>query len=120
MKDIFLIGIGGMSGSILRYLINKNISHIYDSFPIGTFAVNIIGCLLAGILFKYLSLNKDINVELSLFLIVGFCGGFTTFSAFAIDSISLLNEKKIHVILFIYYIKFNSWYSFLLYWNEYY
>ena len=45
MKDIFLIGIGGMSGSILRYLINKNISHIYDSFPIGTFAVNIIGCL---------------------------------------------------------------------------
>ena len=94
MKDIFLIGIGGMSGSILRYLINKNISHIYDSFPIGTFAVNIIGCLLAGILFKYFSLNKDINVELSLFLIVGFCGGFTTFSAFAIDSISLLNEKK--------------------------
>ena len=101
MKDIFLVGIGGMAGSILRYLISKNISYIYDSFPIGTFAVNIIGCLLAGILFKYLSLNKDINIEYGLFLIVGFCGGFTTFSAFSIDSINLLNENKF-LVLFSY------------------
>ena len=101
MKDIFLVGIGGMAGSILRYLISKNISHIYDSFPIGTFAVNIIGCLLAGVLFKYLSINKDINIEYGLFLIVGFCGGFTTFSAFSIDSINLLNENKF-LVLFSY------------------
>ena len=94
MKDIFLVGIGGMAGSIIRYIISKNISHIYDSFPLGTFVVNIIGCLLAGILFKYISLNKEINIDLSLFLIVGFCGGFTTFSAFTIDSINLLNENK--------------------------
>ena len=54
-----------------------------------------------GILFKYLSLNKDINIEYGLFLIVGFCGGFTTFSAFSIDSINLLNENKF-LVLFSY------------------
>ena len=101
MKDIFLVGIGGMAGSIIRYIISKNISHIYDSFPLGTFVVNIIGCLLAGVLFKYISLNKEINIDLSLFLIVGFCGGFTTFSAFTIDSINLLNENKF-LLLFSY------------------
>jgi len=100
MKDIFLVGIGGMIGSIMRYIISKNLSGLLSSFPVGIFFINISGCFLAGILLKYiLGIDKEYSTYLNLFLVIGFCGGFTTFSAFSIDSVNLLNENKIIMLI---------------------
>ena len=84
-----------MIGSILRMIILKlNIYNI--SLPVNTFLANILGCFLVGILIKYSAgLSKEISENLNNFLIVGFCGGFTTFSAYSVDSLNLLNDDKI-------------------------
>ena len=101
MKEILLVGAGGMIGSILRMIILKlNIYNI--SLPVNTFLANILGCFLVGILIKYSAgLSKEISENLNNFLIVGFCGGFTTFSAYSVDSLNLLNDDKI--IMFLIY-----------------
>ena len=99
MKEIFLVGAGGMIGSISRMIILKlNIYNI--SLPLNTFLVNIIGCFIVGILIKYSAgVSKEIAEYLNYFLIIGFCGGFTTFSAYSVDSLNLLNEDKIVMFL---------------------
>ena len=67
-----------------------------------SFFISIFGCFLVGILIKYSSgLSKEISENLNNFLIIGFCGGFTTFSAYSVDSLDLLNDEKI--ILFLLY-----------------
>ena len=101
MKEILLVGAEGMIGSILRMIILKlNIYNI--SLPVNTFLANILGCFLVGILIKYSAgLSKEISENLNNFLIVGFCGGFTTFSAYSVDSLNLLNDDKI--IMFLIY-----------------
>ncbi|MEK7855013.1 MAG: fluoride efflux transporter CrcB [Acidobacteriota bacterium] len=63
------------------------------AFPFGTFAVNILGCLLIGMVFGLSQRHEWLSPELRMFLTVGFCGGFTTFSAFAYENIILLQEK---------------------------
>lgn len=96
LKQILLVGIGGGTGSILRYLasywISKNIPTSY--FPLATFAVNISGCLLMGIFtgfsLKYLLFNNDLRY----LLMAGFCGGYTTFSAFSAENIFLLEKGE--------------------------
>jgi len=99
MKEIFFVGAGGMFGAILRFLIVK-IPLINSSFPYNTFIVNMIGCFLVGILIKHSSIsNKELSHLINNFLIIGFCGGFTTFSAFSADSINLLNESKYFLFL---------------------
>ena len=68
--------------------------------PNKIFFINISGCFLAGILLKYiLGIDKEYSTYLNLFLVIGFCGGFTTFSAFSIDSVNLLNENKIILLI---------------------
>ncbi len=93
VKNILLVGIGGGIGSILRYLTSvyftKNIQTI---FPTGTFAVNIIGCLAVGILYGLFERQYMSNPELKLLFITGFCGGYTTFSAFAAENVSLFQS----------------------------
>jgi CrcB protein len=90
-NSILLVGLGGAGGSILRYLLQRmfDVSH----FPYGTLAVNILGCLLIGILWGFLSKNNLTEVA-GILLMSGFCGGFTTFSAFTYESIQLLIENK--------------------------
>lgn len=92
--NIILVGIGAMLGSILRYLATHFIqATVPSAFPYGTFAVNILGCLLIGIVFGLSERYEWLSPELRVFLAVGFCGGFTTFSAFAYENIVLLQEK---------------------------
>lgn len=96
MKEILYIFIGGGIGSVLRYLgqtaINERTSSVGCPFFWGTFCVNIIGCLLIG-LFYSLSERWQLSMEIRLFLTVGLCGGFTTFSTFSNDGLNLLKGE---------------------------
>lgn len=90
MKQLFIIGVGGFIGSISRYLISHSTQNKFISdFPFGTLTVNILGCLLIGIIYA-LSEKSNLSFEWRLFLATGICGGFTTFSAFSIETFGLL------------------------------
>jgi CrcB protein len=92
-RYVILVGIGGLFGSIVRYLVASSITKtITSAFPYSTFAVNIVGCLIIGIIFG-LSERFDWLPEWRFFLATGFCGGFTTFSSFAYENILLLQDK---------------------------
>ncbi len=85
-----LIAVGGAAGSLLRYLVGGVVQRMSaGGFPIGTMFVNVSGCFLIGILLRQF-LNMQISPELRAFLIVGFCGGFTTFSTFSAETIGLI------------------------------
>jgi fluoride exporter len=103
IKNILLIAAGGSAGSVLRYLVQKFIGNLYTySFPWGTLIVNISGCFLIGILWGMVSRGVSMSEEFRLLMMTGFCGGFTTFSAFTMESIALIKEQKL--ILFFLYI----------------
>jgi CrcB protein len=95
MKIILAIGTGSFIGGICRYLLSQSVqSKFLSSFPFGTLAVNLIGCFLIGIVFE-LSSRSNISQEWRLFLATGLLGGFTTFSAFANETINLLREGQL-------------------------
>jgi CrcB protein len=94
MKLLLFIGTGSFIGGILRYLLSFFItSRSNSSFPFGTFAVNIIGCLLIGLVFA-ISEKISLAQEWRLFLATGILGGFTTFSAFSNESLTLLRDGQ--------------------------
>jgi fluoride exporter len=87
---LFLIALGGAAGSVLRYLVGGAVQRSSASgFPFGTMFVNVAGCFLIGIFVRSL-LNMQTSAELRALLVVGFCGGFTTFSTFSFETMGLL------------------------------
>lgn len=95
IKQILLVGLGGGLGSIFRFLTSLLTAKYYsNAFPLATFAANILGCFLIGLLIGILGQNIQTNQSLKLLLITGFCGGYTTFSAFASENISLLQTNN--------------------------
>lgn len=85
-----LIALGGAVGSLLRYLVGQAVQRTSATgFPIGTMFVNVSGCFLIGILVRQF-MNMQLTPELRALLIVGFCGGFTTFSTFSAETIGLI------------------------------
>lgn len=96
VKNILLVGIGGGIGSIARYLLQKWVYLIYPHpFPWGTFLVNILGCFLIGIIYGAAEKSNLLIYEWRLLLTAGFCGGFTTFSAFAFENMNLLRGGNV-------------------------
>ncbi|MCB0775361.1 MAG: fluoride efflux transporter CrcB, partial [Chitinophagaceae bacterium] len=103
IKNILLVGLGGGLGSMLRYLSQRFVSqNMMGHFPWGTFAVNITGCFLIGIFWGLAFKTFNTNEDWKLFLMVGLCGGFTTFSAFTLEGIGLLKDNKL--LLFLLYV----------------
>jgi CrcB protein len=93
-RQLLLIGTGGFLGSTLRFLASGFFatSIVMPEFPIGTLLVNAIGCLLIGVITAILELAQPSSQDLRLFLITGMLGGFTTFSAFGMETITLLRR----------------------------
>lgn len=93
IKILLAVGSGSFLGGVLRFLASKYLQSVTaSSFPLGTFAVNIVGCLLMGLFFGMSDRMSPYNAELRLFLTVGFCGGFTTFSAFSLENMTLIKD----------------------------
>ncbi len=92
IKDLLYVGLGSFAGGIVRYLVSLLIKGGSSTFPWATFAVNIAGCLLIGLLLALFNRMPNASPQLNLMLTVGFCGGFTTFSTFSKESLNLLQS----------------------------
>ncbi len=99
MKDLLLVGFGGFLGSIARYAIGGWVLHHTVSwrFPLGTFLVNVAGCAVAGVLGGCVVRYEWFDPEIRLFLFTGLLGGFTTFSAFGLETTYLLRRGEFAV-----------------------
>jgi CrcB protein len=86
MKQLLLVFVGGGFGSVLRYVLGKYLNSYETGIPYGTFVANILGSLLIGIILGIAAKNNAITQNHTLLLATGFCGGFTTFSAFAYEN----------------------------------
>ena len=86
MKHLVLVFIGGGIGSVLRYGIGKWLNSSTTGIPYGTFAANILGSLIIGLILGFAAKNESLSQSQIVFLATGFCGGFTTFSTFAYEN----------------------------------
>jgi CrcB protein len=95
MKSFLLVFLGGGLGSALRYLVASAMNQYSKVLPFGTFTVNILGCLLIGMILGYAQKENTLTSNQILLLATGFCGGFTTFSAFANENLELIKNGEI-------------------------
>lgn len=96
MSKLIYIALGSAIGGVARFLLSKAIDKCFlSSFPWGTFAVNVTGCLIIGLLYGLIDKGNMTSENLRLFLTVGFCGGFTTFSTFAHENYLLFGGGNI-------------------------
>ena len=95
--NITIIGLGGFLGAIARYTLGGLVHHFLPNgtFPYGTVAVNLIGCLIISFLSGLVEFRQLFTPELRLFLLIGLLGGFTTFSTFSFETIALIQDSEI-------------------------
>ena len=95
LKTLLIVGVGSFTGGVLRYLVSKLLQNIgSQTFPISTLWVNLIRCFAIGLFYGLFERNNLMNTDVRLFLTVGLCGGFTTFSTFINESYQLLKEDN--------------------------
>ena len=99
MKGILLVAVGGAIGSVARYKLSGWVLHhtLDWRFPAGTFSVNVLGCLLAGLLAGLAEKQDLLSPEARVLLLTGVLGGFTTFSAFGLETMHLLRRGEVLV-----------------------
>ena len=95
MKSFLLVFLCGGLGSGLRYLVTIKMNQYSKVLPFGTFTVNILGCLLIGLILGYAQRENTLTSNQTLLLATGFCGGFTTFSAFANENLELIKNGEL-------------------------
>ena len=90
------VGMGGLVGAVLRYVAASWVQGHFGGggFPYGTLAVNVVGCLAIGVIAGYAETRRPLGVEVQAFLLVGVLGGFTTFSAFGMETINLVRDGE--------------------------
>ncbi|WP_442844632.1 fluoride efflux transporter CrcB [Leeuwenhoekiella sp. H156] len=92
MKQLILVFVGGGAGSVLRFLLGRWLNTTPNGIPYGTFAANILGSLLIGLILGWALKNNSLSPNSTLLLATGFCGGFTTFSTFAYENHLMLKS----------------------------
>ena len=92
MKQFLLVFLGGGLGSGLRFIVGKYLNTTKAEIPWGTFTVNILGSLLIGFILGFAIKNNTLTQSQMLLFVVGFCGGFTTFSTFAFENATFLKQ----------------------------
>jgi CrcB protein len=98
LKDFFMVGLGGALGSMLRYGVGLLLKTA-TAFPVGTFLVNMAGSLLIGLVAGMAANDPKFQQQWYLFLAVGLCGGFTTFSALSLEGVRIIQEQKFGILL---------------------
>lgn len=120
IKQILFVGLGGAFGSILRFLTSLLTAKYYsNTFPLATFITNVLGCFLIGLFIGILGQNIQTNSSLKLLLITGFCGGYTAFSTFSAENISLFNTNQyliaiLYIITSIFIGLLALWFGFII------
>lgn len=99
MLECMAVGAGGFIGAICRYLIGLIPLKEGSMFPIKTFTINILGCFMIGAIAALAMKNNSLNPKIVLFLKVGICGGFTTFSSFALEASDLWKGGNVSITL---------------------
>jgi CrcB protein len=95
MKNLFFAAIGAAFGGALRYWLSSTVQGIFPiTFPFGTLTVNIIGSFILGFIIFFFDAREILSPEFKIILTIGFCGGFTTFSSFSLETINLLRDSE--------------------------
>lgn len=95
LRNLLIVGTGGFIGSVMRYLVQVFVEkELTTTFPWGTFVANIAGSFIIGVVFAFAEKGNVLSAEWRMFLAVGICGGFTTFSSFAYNNLTMIKEHS--------------------------
>ncbi|RZL16311.1 MAG: fluoride efflux transporter CrcB, partial [Pedobacter sp.] len=100
MKQLLIVFVGGGIGSLARYLVTKLYAGWVTKFPYATLTSNVLSCLVMGLFLGYFLQKSNMNDNLKLFIITGFCGGFSTYSTYTLETINLYKDNQLGMAMF--------------------